>query len=97
MKSQYGEDCFLFPTITKAIDQTEAQAAFSTSNYVEVEGYATCLPNTDSSDTSMDISMGFKYGTDESLSSPMEITNVQITKLSKPLDNGNGNVIFRGK
>ena len=89
-KNDYFE-IFLFPTITEAIDQTEARACFDKNGFVEVKGYATSLD-------SKSISMGFLYGTDESLSSP---TNVKveddIVDLPKPLDNGNGNVVFRGK
>ena len=97
LRSIMGEDSFLFPTITKPIDQTEAQVCFENNGYVEVEGYATYLPNSDPNDNSMDIKMGFMYGTDEKLSSCEEINNVQVIKLPKPLDNGDGNVVFRGK
>ena len=90
-ESEETRQRFYSPTITEVIDQTEAQASFDNGGYVEVKGYTTSLDF-------KDISMGFLYGTDASLTSA---TNVEvkedILKLSKLLDNGNGNVVFRAK
>lgn len=93
VSSYRNEDSFLFPTFTNQVDQTVAQNAFNSSGYVEVEG-STTLSDPDADNT---VSMGFMYGTDEDLSSATYISNVVITKLTKPLDNGHGNVVFRGQ
>lgn len=81
----------LFPSITKKVDQQTATNSFNKSNYVEVEGYATSINYNNLS------SIGFLYGTDEKLSSSQMITDVEIIEFTKPLDNGNGNISFRGK
>lgn len=93
MGSRSGLDLqslFLFPTVTKQIDQTTAQNAFNTSGYVEVEG------NTTSYDPN-EIFLGFEYSTNESMSSVSRVSATDVVKLSKFLDNGNGNVQFRGQ
>ena len=93
VSSYRNEDSFLFPTFTNQVDQTSAMNAFYASGYVEVEG------STTSSDLNADnaVSMGFMYGTEEDLLSGTYISGVEKTKLSKPLDNGHGNVVFRGQ
>lgn len=82
---------FLFPTVTKQIEQTTAQNAFNSSGYVEVEGNTTCIdPNADDA-----VKMGFQYSTNENFSPASSVVSSDVIKLSKPLDNGNGNVQFR--
>lgn len=84
---------FLFPTVTKQIEQTTAQNAFNSSGYVEVEGFTTCIdPNADDA-----VKMGFQYSTNEYFSPASSIVSSDVSKLTKPLDNGNGNVQFRAK
>lgn len=86
-----NEDSFLFSTVTKQVDQTTAQNAFNSSGYVEVEG------NTTLSDPDADnaVQMGFEYSTNEYFSPATSVVSSDVIKLSKPLDNGNGNVQFR--
>lgn len=86
-----NEDSFLFSTVTKQVDQTTAQNAFNSSGYVEVEG------NTTLSDPDADnaVQMGFEYSTNENFSPATSVVSSDVIKLSKPLDNGNGNVQFR--
>lgn len=84
---------FLFPTVTKQIEQTTAQNAFNSSGYVEVEGFTTCIdPNADDA-----VKMGFQYSTNEYFSPASSIVSSDVSKLTKPLDNGNGNVQFRAQ
>ena len=90
--SNNGQD-FLFPTVTKQIDQTTAQNAFNSFGYVEVEGNTTCIdPNADDV-----VKMGFQYSTNENFSPASSVVSSDVIKLTKPLDNGNGNVQFRAQ
>ncbi len=87
------QNLFLFPTVTKQIEQTTAQNAFNSSGYVEVEG------NTTLSDPGADnvVKMGFECSTNENFSPATSVVSSDVIKLTKPLDNGNGNVQFRAK
>lgn len=79
---------FLFPTITKEIDQEVALQTYNYSNVVEVCGYATAT-----SADSEDMSMGFFYSQDEDMASPIKVSNVEVFELSFPIKNGN--ILFR--
>jgi hypothetical protein len=92
-KDSWQRGLFLFPTVTKQIEQSTAQNAFNSFGYVEVEGNTTCIdPNADEA-----VKMGFQYSTNENFSSAMSVVSSDVIKLTKPLDNGNGNVQFRAK
>ena len=86
----YYNSTFITNTVTDKISNELVFEQFNASNLVEIKGFTTTLdPDA--------ISMGFIYGTDENLISATDVNDVEVTVLPKPLDNGNGNVIFRGK
>lgn len=86
----YYNSTFITNTVTDIISPESVSEQFATSKTVEIKGFTTTL-DTDA------ISMGFIYGKDEKLNYFTDVKDVEVIKLSKPLDNGNGNVVFRGK
>lgn len=86
----YSSSKFAFPTVTSPISQTQAMSDYSSSQTVEVQGYAFSYdPKA--------ILYGFNYGTDKSFSVCKNAKDVEVVAIQNALDDQNCNIKFEGK